>query len=194
MPKSEEQLERVREDSRERILRAALLLFARQGYESTSIREIAREAKISQGLMYNYFAGKDDLLRAIFSRSMAEAREAFMPAPVEAPPAERIDRVIRGSLALVGRNVEFWRLSYSLRMQPSVLQGGAEEIRAWSDSLRREIDSVLATAGVPNAATEGAVLFALIDGVAQHHAMAPRRYPIGEVTEAVVARYRALCS
>jgi AcrR family transcriptional regulator len=194
MPKSEEQLERVREDSRERILRAALLLFARQGYESTSIREIAREAKISQGLMYNYFAGKDDLLRAIFSRGMAEAREAFMPAPVEAPPAERIDRVIRGSLALVGRNVEFWRLSYSLRMQPSVLQGGAEEIRAWSDSLRREIDSVLATAGVPNAATEGAVLFALIDGVAQHHAMAPRRYPIGEVTEAVVARYRALCS
>jgi AcrR family transcriptional regulator len=194
MPKSEEQLERVREESRERILRAALLLFARQGYESTSIREIAREAKISQGLMYNYFAGKDDLLRAIFSRSMAEAREAFMPAPVEAPPAERIDRVIRGSLALVGRNVEFWRLSYSLRMQPSVLQGGAEEIRAWSDSLRREIDSVLATAGVPNAATEGAVLFALIDGVAQHHAMAPRRYPIGEVTEAVVARYRALCS
>jgi len=194
MPKSEEQLERVREESRERILRAALLLFARQGYESTSIREIAREAKISQGLMYNYFAGKDDLLRAIFSRSMAEAREAFMPAPVEAPPAERIDRVIRGSLALVGRNVEFWRLSYSLRMQPSVLQGGAEEIRAWSDSLRREIDSVLATAGVPNAATEGAVLFALIDGVAQHHAMAPRRYPIGEVTEAIVARYRALCS
>ena len=194
MPKSEEQLERVREESRERILRAALLLFARYGYETTSIRAIAREAKISQGLMYNYFAGKDELLRAIFSRSMAEAREAFTPAPAEAPPAERIERVIRGSLALVGRNVEFWRLSYSLRMQPSVLQGGAEEIRAWSDSLRREIDSVLAAAGVPNAATEGAVLFALIDGVAQHHAMAPRRYPIGEVTEAVVARYRALCS
>ena len=194
MPKSEEQLERVREESRERILRAALLLFARQGYESTSIREIAREAKISQGLMYNYFAGKDDLLRAIFSRSMAEAREAFTPAPVDAPPAERIERVIRGSLALVGRNVEFWRLSYSLRMQPSVLRGGAEEIRAWSESLRREIEAVLAAAGVAEAAVEAAVLFALIDGVAQHHAMAPRRYPLEQVTGAIVARYRALCS
>ena len=194
MPKSEEQLERVREESRERILRAALLLFARQGYEATSIRAIAKEAKISQGLMYNYFTGKDELLRALFSRGMAEAREAFVTAPEGAPPADRIEALIRGSLALVGRNVEFWRLSYSLRMQPSVLQGGAEEIRSWSEALRREIDAVLAAAGVPNAGAEGAVLFALLDGVAQHFAMAPRRYPIGEVTDAVVARYRALCS
>ena len=194
MPKSEEQLERVREESRERILRAALLLFARQGYEATPIRAIAKEARISQGLMYNYFAGKDELLRAIFSRSMADARKAFVPAPVEAPAADRVEALIRGSLALVGRNVEFWRLTYSLRMQPSVLQGGAEEIRAWSDALRREIESVLGAASVPDAAVEAAVLFALIDGVAQHHAMAPRRYPIEEVTGAVVARYRALCS
>src|SRR5687767_7937223 len=134
MPKAEEQLEKVREESRERILRAALLLFARHGYEATSIRAIAREAKISQGLMYNYYAGKDELLRAIFSRGMAEARAAFQPAPADAPAAKRIERLIRGSLALVGRNVEFWRLSYSLRMQPSLLQGGAEEIRAWSDA------------------------------------------------------------
>jgi len=75
-----------------------------------------------------------------------------------------------------------------------VLQGGAEEIRAWSDALRREIEAVLTAAAVPDPGVEAAVLFALIDGVAQHHAMAPRRYPIEEVTGAVVARYRALCS
>ena len=194
MPKSEEQLERVREESRERILRAALLLFSRQWYEATSIRAIAREAGISQGLMYNYFAGKEELLRAIFSRGMAEARDAFAGAPADAPAADRIEALIRGSVALVGRNVEFWRLSYSLRMQPSVLGGGAEEIRVWSDALRREMEAVLAAAGVRDPAVEAAVLFAQIDGVGQHHAMAPRRYPIEEVTGAVVARYRALCS
>jgi AcrR family transcriptional regulator len=194
MPKTEAQLERVREESRERILAAALALFARQGYERTSIREIAREAGISQGLMYNYYAGKDELLGAIFARRMAAAREAFSLAPAEAPPGERIERLIRKSLALVGRDVEFWRLSYSLRMQPSVLRGGAEEIRAWSESLRREIEAVLAAAGVADAGVEAAVLFALIDGVAQHHAMAPRRYPLEQVTGAIVARYRALCS
>jgi AcrR family transcriptional regulator len=194
MPKTEAQLERIKDHSRGRILGAALALFARQGYERTSIRAIAAEAKISQGLMYNYFAGKDELLRAIFSRSMAAARASFAPAAPDGLPADRIERVIRASLELVGRDVEFWRLSYSLRMQPSVLGRGAEEIRAWSDTLRREIESVLGAAGVPNAPVETAVLFALIDGVAQHHAMAPRRYPIEEVTSAVVARYRALCS
>jgi len=194
MPKSEAQLERVREQSRERILGAALALFARQGYERTSIREIAREAKISQGLMYNYYAGKDELLAAIFARGMLAAREGFAPASADAEPAERIERLIRGSLALVARDLEFWRLSYSLRMQPAVLRGAAEEIRTWSESLRREIERVLEMARVPNAAVEAAVLFALIDGVAQHHAMAPRRYPLEQVANAVVERYRAICS
>jgi AcrR family transcriptional regulator len=151
MPKSEEQLERVREESRERILQTALALFARQGYERTPIRAIAREAGISQGLMYNYFEGKEQLLRAIFARSMAEAR-----------------------------------------MQPSALQGSADEIRAWSETLRREIEGALSAAGVAAVGAETAALFALIDGVAQHHVLAPRRYPLGEVTRVIVERYRAL--
>ena len=168
MPKSAEQLEKVREESRERIVRAALALFARHGFERTSIRMIAREAGISQGLMYNYYEGKEELLRAIYARSMAEVRASFEERSLEAAPAERIERVIRGSLLATGRNLEFWRLTYGLRMQPAVLAGAADDIRGWSEWLRREIEVVFETAGVPSPAVETAVLFALIDGVAQH--------------------------
>lgn len=192
MPKSAEQLERVREESRERILKTALALFAKHGFERTSIRMIAQEAGISQGLMYNYYAGKDELLRAIYARSMGEVRAAFEQRSLEAPAPDRIEGLIRGSLAATGRHLEFWRLTYGLRMQPGVLQGGAEEIRAWSEWLRREIEVVLESSRVPNAAAETAVLFALIDGVAQHYVMAPRRYPLKEVTDAIVSRYRAI--
>ena len=41
-------------------------MFARYGYERTTVRKIAAEAKISQGLMYNYFGNKAELLRAVF--------------------------------------------------------------------------------------------------------------------------------
>lgn len=194
MPRTADQLEAIREESRERILQAALGLFSRQGYAGTSIRDIARAAKLSQGLMYNYYAGKEELLQAIIARGMAEARAA-LPQPVEGAGAgDRLERLIRGSLAVVGRNVDFWRLSYSLRMQPSLLGEGAAEIRAWSDSLRRDLEGAFTAAGIPDPEVEAAVLFALIDGVAQHQAMAPRRYPIGAVADAIVKRYRGLCS
>ena len=49
-------------NSRQKIINAALFLFAKYGYEKTTIRMIAQKAGVSLGLMYNYFDGKDELL------------------------------------------------------------------------------------------------------------------------------------
>lgn len=54
--------------TRESILMAALCLFSRNGYEGTSMRDIAGEVGISQGAIYKHFAGKDALLEAICTR------------------------------------------------------------------------------------------------------------------------------
>jgi AcrR family transcriptional regulator len=54
-----------RRDRREDILRASLQLFADKGFHGTSMRDIAREAHITEGLIYHYFASKRDLFRAI---------------------------------------------------------------------------------------------------------------------------------
>ena len=47
---------------RDQIVRAAVKLFAEQGYYTTTIQEIARAAGISTGLVYQYFGDKDDVL------------------------------------------------------------------------------------------------------------------------------------
>jgi len=52
-------------DRREDILKASLHLFAEKGFHGTSMRDIAREADITEGLIYHYFASKRDLFRAI---------------------------------------------------------------------------------------------------------------------------------
>jgi AcrR family transcriptional regulator len=54
-----------RRDRREDILRASLHLFAEKGFHGTSMRDIARAADITEGLIYHYFASKRDLFRAI---------------------------------------------------------------------------------------------------------------------------------
>ena len=60
-----EQAPAGRRDRREDILAASLHLFSEKGFHGTSMRDIAREADITEGLIYHYFAGKRDLFRAI---------------------------------------------------------------------------------------------------------------------------------
>lgn len=189
MPRTPEQLETIRAESRERILEAALRLFARQGYAATSVRRIAEEAGVSQGLLYNYFEGKEALLRAMFERSTTDVEQSLSEAETGAAPQERIERLVRSAFAIVGEHLSFWRLSYQLRMQPGVLEGLEEATTAWTEATRARIERLLGGAGVRDAAIEARVLFAAIDGAAQHFALDPEGYPVEQVTRALVRRF-----
>jgi AcrR family transcriptional regulator len=61
-----ERSEKVRQASRQRMLRAARRLFAKRGYAATTMREIAAAAETSIGNLYFYFRNKDELLGTLF--------------------------------------------------------------------------------------------------------------------------------
>ena len=63
--------------ARDRIMAAALELFATHGFGSTSVKAIAERAGVSQGLMYRYFESKDALLRAIFEEGLRGVWSTF---------------------------------------------------------------------------------------------------------------------
>ena len=187
-PRTAEQNEQIRVASRQRIVDQALALFAEHGYERTSVRMIADAAGISQGLLYNYFDNKQALLLAIFEESVADVRASFALADA-APPAERLERLVRGAFEVLKRNMAFWRLSYGVRMQPAVLAGLGPALHEWTATIRRTLQGYLRDAGVPQPDVEAAALFALINGVSQHYVLDPERYPLNAVIELVVARY-----
>ena len=55
------------QDARERLLKAAIDIFYKKGYSSSSNREIAAKAKISNSVIYHYFKNKEDLLTEIIN-------------------------------------------------------------------------------------------------------------------------------
>jgi AcrR family transcriptional regulator len=66
-------------DTRERIERAFLKLFLEEGeIEGTSIKEIAREAEVSMGAMYNHFESKEDLAWEIFEFGWNDIGEGML--------------------------------------------------------------------------------------------------------------------
>lgn len=69
MPKLRPETQKAR---RERILDAAELCFARAGFHRCTMQDICREAGISPGALYVYFASKEDLIAGIAERNRAK--------------------------------------------------------------------------------------------------------------------------
>jgi AcrR family transcriptional regulator len=67
-------------EGRRRISAAALPLFLKYGYHATPVRVIARAAGLSAGSIFNYFAGKDEILKYILDESHAQAETAVAEA------------------------------------------------------------------------------------------------------------------
>jgi TetR/AcrR family fatty acid metabolism transcriptional regulator len=90
---------------RERILRAAIDVFAQNGYFNAKVSEIARAAGVADGTIYLYFDGKEDLLTSIFrdhTRNYLQSLERAL-ANVNRPE-ERIRIAIRHHLETLGRD------------------------------------------------------------------------------------------
>lgn len=189
-PRSDQQNEVLRTESRARIIAAALRLFGSQGYEATSVRAIAEAAGVAQGLMYRHFSGKEALLQAIFAQSIADVRESFAIAAAGRPDQSPVERIVRTALALVQERRDFWRLSYGVRMQASVLRALGGALPDWTAEIRATLEQALRASGSAQPTVDAALLFASIDGVAQHYVLDPEGYPLQAVTEALVARFK----
>lgn len=63
------------EKRREQILEAALRCFARDGFHRATMQDIVREAALSPGAIYRYFASKEDLIAAIASQRHLSERD-----------------------------------------------------------------------------------------------------------------------
>ena len=71
-------------DKRRQILDAAIRVFARQGFHSTRVSDIADEAGVAYGLVYHYFNSKDEVLNELFTE-----RWSLLLAAIEEADSER---------------------------------------------------------------------------------------------------------
>jgi AcrR family transcriptional regulator len=64
-------------EKRQRILQAAVRVFAEHGYHGSRVGDIAEDAGVAHGLLYHYFASKEDVLRTIFVENWGELIKRF---------------------------------------------------------------------------------------------------------------------
>jgi len=82
------ELKRVR--TRTTIVRVALGLFSKQGYEATTLAEIAEAAEIGPSTLYAYFPSKDDILFSVHDRVRESARARLLERSDDEPLEEAL--------------------------------------------------------------------------------------------------------
>jgi AcrR family transcriptional regulator len=118
------------QDKRKRILDAAIRVFAEHGYHGARVGDIAGDAGVAHGLLYHYFASKDDVLRTIFVENWGELIARFRA--VEASD-ETADQKLEGLAKILLRT---WRNDPALVTvmvrevaRSQLLQGQVEDVR-----------------------------------------------------------------
>ena len=127
---------------REQILKTALGLFAAQGFDATSTRQIAIEAGIAEGLIFHYFPTKASLLSAILEDRVQERRafrRELRPLLEDAagkPAPEVLHAVASGWLATLRRDEETVVVLFTAaQTNPEVRQAWQRLIREGTELL-----------------------------------------------------------
>lgn len=90
-------------DKREAILKAATCVFARNGYFSSKVSDIAKAAGVADGTVYLYFKSKEEILHSLFDRTMAEGIEIAKQELAKCPtPQEKLRCLSKLHLARLG--------------------------------------------------------------------------------------------
>lgn len=171
-------------DKWEAILRAAIHTFARRGFFSAQVADIARAAGVASGTVYLYFRNKDDLLVSIFDRTMAEWIEQGRRAlQMIGDPVSQLDEIARLHLERMGRDREL-AVVFQVELRQSVKfmeQFSSTRLREYLGIIR----DVIAAGQAQGLFRDGLkptiaakMFFGMLDELVTNWVLSHRRYPL----------------
>ena len=158
--------ERRKAVTRSRVLSAARALFASQGFEQTTIRDIAAEADIALGGFYNYFRTKEEVLEALLEDALKEQLTLLKLRQDEADDiAERVSIAHRHLLGAVRADPDWGWLLVRLEVDNRVIDSALGE--AARADLREGLKSGRFKVANPELALQasGGALLGVVHGV-----------------------------
>jgi AcrR family transcriptional regulator len=185
-PRTEEQFEEIRNEKTKLIMNTALQLFANNGFDTTSISEIAKSANISKGLMYNYFSSKEELLEKIMMSGMKDFMHFLQIKDDENIMREELLLFINGNMTALKQNVDYYKLYFSLAFQPKVSQILHNSFMEIFEEVIKIFAKYFSQKGERKPYVKARFILALFDGIGIHYINDIENFPIDDVNEMII--------
>jgi AcrR family transcriptional regulator len=138
--------ERSKRERQDRIMMAARKLFAEQGYDATTLRQVAEQSGLGLGTLFNYISDKRDLIYLVFNQEVGVTTEVSLAAPRPWQSfTEKILSMVEPNYRLFGGEPVLSRILLSEVLQHTPGLHLAEHLRI-RDRLIRGIEKVVCEA------------------------------------------------
>ncbi len=189
MPRTKEQFAQLREKKRDTILKTAIKLFSRKGYENTSINDIAKAAKISTGLTYHYFTSKQKILEELINQWLQMADNIFNEFLCHDDPFDKMKYGIEAVFNLLESNKELWKLYISFVAQPGILKKVKKMAVSNTQEYMKTLEAILSDLGFKNPEIESRFVDVFLDGIWLNYFMSEEDFPLSDMKEFLLQRY-----
>lgn len=173
-------------EKKELILQTAMRLFSEKGYDSTPTSRIAKEAGVSEGLIFRHFETKEGLLHAIMAQGMAQIAESMTG---YGGSGNAVEQHVDSAFSILKANKVFWRLVQQMRFQESVQRTGQDTIQQVNQMVISTLAAYFQQQQAAHPQAEALLLFALIDGVCIHYLQQPDDYPLDAIASLIKSKY-----
>ncbi|GAA2988121.1 AcrR family transcriptional regulator [Microbacterium terrae] len=144
---------------RAQVLEVAVTLFNEQGYDATSVADLAAKLGLTKSALYHHFDSKEQLLALALDQALSELEGVLdQPAAHDGTPAERLAAVLRGAVHVLVDELPAVTLLLRVRGNSDVERAALERRRAFdhrvtalvaeaqsAGQLRADVDDAVAT-------------------------------------------------
>ncbi len=188
-PRSPQQFAEIREERKHQILEAALSVFAQDSYNGASMAAVAKKAKVSKGLIYNYFKSKEEILVSlvvdVFDEVMIQL-DLNLDQPLN---KDGFIKVIEKSVDEVVKNPQRWKLYMSLSFQPDVTPILMAQMMPKIQPFMIAVNNYFMGKGYEDPITMMRYYSAVLDGVQMHILMDPENFPVEKVKQMMIDQF-----
>ncbi len=189
-PRTEKQNNKIRKKKELLIIESALILFSEDGFNGTSMQSIAKEARVSKGNLYNYFESKNELLESVLLYGLNQFSELFAQHDYKIQSEKDFEQAIKANFEMLKSNEVFWKLYYNLIAQPKVQDLFSKIFLPFFDQYMKIFEAYFKNKGDKNPSATALLLGCTIDGVSLGYIMMGNIYPLNEVLDKLIEKFK----
>lgn len=179
-------------DTKENLLKAALKVFATNGYHGSSVADIAKQAKVSKALFYHYFESKNDLLVIFAQQRLEEWTPLIENLETIKDPKVRIVFLIDFVLSELETRSDWLRFLYMLYLSTEgikAIQEAMKKYKAQFDRLFAAERQLYKDLGYADPDEEATYLRSILQGISLEYLLSGANYPLKIMKEKIIKRY-----
>jgi len=150
---------------REQVLAVAVELFNEQGYDATSVADLAQRLGLTKSALYHHFDSKEQLLALALDEALGGLEGVLdAPAVADPDPAERLAAVLRGAVLVLVDRLPYVTLLLRVRGNSDVERAALERRRAFDHRVTMLVAEAQ-SAGSVRSDVDGPVVTRLVFGM-----------------------------